>query len=130
MKQISQLIARVFIGQLFLLSGISKMQGYEGMQGYMNAMSVPGELLPLVIILEVGGGLAVIAGWQVRRVSIALGLFTLVAAAVFHNDFADQMQLIMFMKNIAVAGGLMLLAAHGAGVYSLDQRRSAVYASS
>ncbi|SFK29417.1 putative oxidoreductase [Nitrosomonas aestuarii] len=96
----------------------------------MNAMSVPGELLPLVIILEVGGGLAVIAGWQIRRVSIALGLFTLVAAAVFHNDFADQMQLIMFMKNIAVAGGLMLLAAHGAGVYSLDQRRSAVYASS
>ncbi len=129
MKQISQLIARVFLGQLFLLSGISKIQGYEGMQGYMNAMSVPGELLPLVIILEVGGGLAVIAGWQARRVSITLGLFTIVAAAIFHNNLADQMQLIMFMKNIAIAGGLMLLAVHGTGAYSLDQRRSTVFAS-
>ncbi|GJL76561.1 DoxX family protein [Nitrosomonas sp.] len=129
MKQISPLIARIFLGQLFLLSGISKIQGYDNMQGYMNAMSVPGELLPLVIILEAGGGLAVIAGWQARRVSIALGLFTLVAAAIFHNNFADQIQLIMFMKNIAIAGGLMLLAVHGAGAYSLDQRRSAVFAS-
>lgn len=90
----------------------------------MDAMGVPGMLLPLVIVLEVGGGLAIMAGWQTKLVSIALAAFTVVAAAIFHNNFSDQMQMIMFMKNIAIAGGFILLAVHGAGSYSLDNRRS------
>lgn len=80
-------------------------------------------LLPLVILLEVGGGLAIIAGWQTRIISIALAVFTVVAAVIFHNNFSDQMQMIMFMKNVAIAGGFILLAVHGAGGYSLDSRR-------
>ena len=124
MEKISQFLARLFLGQIFLLSGIFKISGYEGTQGYMDAMGVPGMLLPLVILLEVGGGLAIIAGWQTRIISIALAVFTVVAAVIFHNNFSDQMQMIMFMKNIAIAGGFILLAVHGAGGYSLDSRGS------
>lgn len=124
MEKISQFVARLFLGQIFLLSGIFKISGYEGTQGYMDAMGVPGMLLPLVILLETGGGLAIIAGWQTKLVSIALAAFTVVAAVIFHNNFSDQMQMIMFMKNIAIAGGLILLAIHGAGGYSLDSRRN------
>ncbi|WP_350281969.1 DoxX family protein [Nitrosomonas sp.] len=79
-------------------------------------------LLPLVIALEIGGGLAIIAGWQTRLASIALAIFTLAAAAIFHNNLADQTQMIMFMKNIAIAGGFILLAVHGADGYSLGNR--------
>lgn len=124
MEKISQFIARVFLGQIFLLSGLFKISGYAGTQGYMEAMGVPGMLLPLVIALEVGGGLAIIAGWQTRLVAAVLAVFTLVAAAIFHNNLADQIQMIMFMKNIAITGGFILLAVHGAGGYSLDNRRS------
>ena len=122
MEKVSQLIARVFLGHIFLLAGVSKISAYEGTQGYMEAMGLPGALLPLVILLEVGGGLAIIVGWKSKWVSIALAAFTVIAAAIFHNNFADQMQMILFMKNIAITGGLMLLAAHGAGAYSLDNR--------
>lgn len=124
MEKISQLVARIFLGHIFLLAGISKLSAYEGTQGYMDAMGVPGMLLPLVILLEIGGGLAIIAGLQTRWTAIALAGFSIVAAVIFHNNFADQMQMIMFMKNIAISGGLILLAVHGAGAYSLDNRRS------
>lgn len=124
MEKISQFVARLFLGQIFLLAGISKISSYAGTQGYMDAMGVPGTLLPLVIALEIGGGLAIIAGWQTRLASIALAVFTLAAAAIFHNDLADQTQMIMFMKNIAIAGGFILLAVHGASGYSLDSHRA------
>ena len=123
MEKISQFVARVFLGQIFLLSGFFKISGYVGTQGYMEAMGVPGMLLPLVIALEIGGGLAIVAGWQTRWVSIALAAFTLAAAAIFHSNLSDQMQMIMFLKNIAITGGFILLAVHGAGGYSLDNRR-------
>ena len=87
MEKISQFVARLFLAQIFLLSGIFKISGYEGTQGYMDAMGVPGMLLPLVIVIEVGGGLAIIAGWQTKLVAIALAAFTVVAAAIFHNNF-------------------------------------------
>lgn len=123
MEKIGQLVARVLLAQIFLLSGIFKVGGYEGTQAYMEAMGVPGILLPLVIVIEIVGGLALVAGWQTKWVSLALAGFTLVAAVIFHNNLGDQMQMIMFMKNIAITGGLLLLAIHGAGSYSLDSRR-------
>jgi putative oxidoreductase len=124
MEKISQFVARLFLGHIFLLAGISKIGAYAATQGYMNAMGVPGMLLPLVILLEVGGGLTIIVGWKTKWASVALAGFTVVAAAIFHNNFGDQTQMIMFMKNIAIAGGFLLLAVHGAGAYSLDNRRS------
>lgn len=124
MEKISQLVARVFLGHIFLLAGLSKISAYEGTAGYMEAMGVPGALLPLVIALEVVGGLAIIAGWKTKWASIALAGFSVVAAVIFHNNFSDQTQMIFFMKNIAIAGGFLLLVVHGAGAYSLDNRRS------
>jgi putative oxidoreductase len=126
MEKVSQLVARIFLGHIFLLAGVSKINTYEGTQGYMDAMGVPGVILPLVILLEIAGGLMIIAGWKTKLASIALALFTVVAAAIFHNNFADQMQMILFMKNIAIVGGFLLLAVHGAGAYSLDNRKSEV----
>jgi putative oxidoreductase len=73
--------------------------------------------------LELGGGLALIVGWQTRWASYALAAFTIIAAVIFHNKLSDQMQMILFMKNFAIAGGLLLLAEHGAGAYSLDNRK-------
>ncbi len=126
MEKVSQLVARIFLGHIFLLAGVSKINSYEGTQGYMDAMGVPGVILPLVILLEIAGGLMFIAGWKTKWASIALALFTVVAAVIFHSNFADQMQMILFMKNIAIVGGFLLLAVHGAGAYSLDNRKSEV----
>ena len=124
MEKVSHIVARIFLGHIFLLAGISKIGAYEGTQGYMDAMGVPGTLLPLVILLEIVGGLAIIVGYKTKWAAIALAAFSVVAAAIFHNNFADQTQMILFMKNIAIAGGFVLLAIHGAGAYSLDNRRS------
>lgn len=128
MDKISQLAARVLLGHIFLLSGLSKISAYEGTQGYLDAMGVSGMLLPLVILLEVGGGLSIIAGWKVKLSSIALAVFTIVAAVIFHSNFADQMQMVMFMKNFAISGGLLLLVSHGAGAYSIDNRSTSASA--
>jgi len=110
MEKYSNLAARILMAVLFLPAGLNKIMGYEGTQAYMEAMGVPGVLLPLVIILEVGGGLALILGWQVRNIALALAGFTLIAAFIFHANFSDQIQMIMFMKNIAIAGGLLALS--------------------
>ena len=122
MNKYVDIIARILLAQIFVLAGISKITGYAGTQGYMESMGVPGMLLPLVILLELGGGLALIIGWQTRLVSYALAGFTVIAALIFHSNLADQMQMIMFMKNLSLAGGLMLLALHGAGSLSLEKR--------
>ena len=123
MNKYSSVVARILLAQIFVLAGMSKITAYAGTQGYMEMMGVPGMLLPLVIILELGGGLALIAGWQARWVAYALAGFSIVSALIFHNNLADQVQMIMFMKNLAIAGGLLLIAEHGAGAYSLDNRK-------
>lgn len=122
MDKIQILAGRILLAHIFLLSGISKISGYAGTQGYMESVGVPGMLLPLVIVLEIGGALALIIGWQTRWAAWALAAFSVVAAIIFHSNFADQMQSILFMKNLAMAGGLLVLAAHGAGGLSLDKR--------
>ena len=116
------LVVRVLLAIMFVVAGYGKIGGYAGAQGYMDSMGVPGALLPLVIILELGGGLAIIAGWQTRMVAILLAGFCLLSAFIFHLDFAERMQSIMFMKNLAVAGGLLALAAYGPGALALDNR--------
>jgi putative oxidoreductase len=124
MNKIVELVARIFLAHIFLLAGIGKLgAGYAGTAGYMAAMGVPGILLPLVIALEIGGGLALIVGFCTRWTALALAGFSVVAALIFHRNFGDQMQMILFMKNFAMAGGLLLLYAHGAGALSIDAKR-------
>ncbi|WP_273456904.1 DoxX family protein [Nevskia ramosa] len=118
-----ELAGRILLALMFLLAGISKITGYAGTAAYMASAGVPGALLPLVIALEVGGALAIIVGFQTRLVALALAGFSVVAAALFHSNFADQMQMTMFLKNVSVAGGFLILAANGPGALSLDAKR-------
>ncbi|WP_293390950.1 DoxX family protein [Nevskia sp.] len=118
-----ELAGRILLALMFLLAGISKITGYAGTAGYMASAGVPGALLPLVIALEVGGALAIIVGFQTRLVALALAGFSVVAAALFHSNFADQMQMTLFLKNVSVAGGFLILAANGPGALSLDAKR-------
>ncbi|HHQ4939727.1 DoxX family protein [Aeromonas veronii] len=122
MKDVALLAGRVLLALMFVMAGWSKIGGYAGTQGYMEAMGVPGFMLPLVILLELGGGLAVVLGLFTRSLSVLLAGFTLMAAFIFHYQPAEQMQMLMFMKNVSVAGGFLALAAAGAGAFSLDAR--------
>lgn len=118
----TELLGRILLSALFLISGIGKLTAYSATAGYMASVGVPGLLLPLVILIEVGGAIAIIVGWKTRLVSVLLAGFTLVTAALFHHDFADQTQMIMFLKNVSIAGAFLILAVNGAGRYSLDAR--------
>lgn len=113
---------RVMLSLIYIWSGAAKLIGYAGTAQYMASKGVPGLLLPLVILTELGGGLAVFVGWQTRWAALALAGFTLLAALLFHFDFGDRMQSIQFMKNVGLAGGFLLLAAAGPGALSLDRR--------
>ncbi len=116
----AKLAGRVLLAVMFILGGWSKIGGYAGTQAYMASAGVPGALLPLVILTELGGGLAILLGWQTRLAALALFGFTIIASVLFHFQPANQMQMLMFMKNLAVAGGFLVLFAAGAGRFSVD----------
>lgn len=110
---------RVLIAAIFIGAGWGKIGGYAGTQGYMESMGVPGALLPLVIALELGGGIAIVLGLLTRLAALGLAGFSIASALIFHSA-PEQMQQIMFMKNVAMAGGFLFLVAGGAGRISLD----------
>lgn len=114
------LLGRFGLALIFIISGWGKITGYAGTQQYMEAMGVPGALLPLVILLELGGGLAIATGLFTRWIALGMAVFSVATAAVFHANFADAAQAINFWKNVSMAGGFLVLAAHGAGAYSID----------
>jgi putative oxidoreductase len=114
---------RILISSIFVSSGFSKIGSFAGTQAYMDSVGVPGALLPLVIALELLGGLAVILGWHTRVAAFLLAGFCLLSAVIFHGNVGEQMQYIQFMKNIALAGGFLMIVSHGAGPYSIDNRQ-------
>lgn len=122
-QDISMLLGRVFLSLIFIVSGFNKITDYAGTQGYMESMGVPALMLPLVIILELLGGIAILIGFKTRIVALLFIGFNVISALLFHSDFGDQTQMTMFMKNIAIAGGFLLLFAQGAGAYSVDNRK-------
>lgn len=116
------LIGRLLLAQIFFISGIAKLGSWAGTQGYMEAMGVPGALLAAVVALEILGGLALALGLLTRWTAGGLAAFSLLTALLFHTGFGDQNQLIHFMKNLAMAGGLAFVWLYGAGRFSLDSR--------
>jgi len=113
---------RFFLAIMFFMSGLTKISQYAGTQGYMEAMGVPGSLLPLVILTEVLGGLAIILGWKTKYAAIVLAGFSIVSAILFHADFSNQAEMSNFMKNVAIAGGFLTLFVHSPGAFALDNR--------
>ncbi len=123
MKDYTDVAGRVLLALLFLLAGIGKLgAGYEGTQGYMEAFGVPGMLLPLVILVEIGGALLLIVGFQTRWTALAIAGFSILSAIIFHSNFGEQAEMTNFLKNLSIAGGLLILYANGPGKYSLDNR--------
>ena len=126
----ADLLGRLFLVLLFLTAGFGKIGGYAGTAAYMAANGVPGMLLPLVIMLELGGGILVLLGWHTRIMSLLLAGFTILALLLFHLPITAENQ-IVFLAELGVAGGFLVLAAHGPGAWSLDAwlaRRSPVKA--
>lgn len=124
-QTLSAPLGRLLLALIFIIAGYGKIFAYAGTQGYMDSMGVPGVLLPLVIALELLGGLAIVLGWQTRIVAFLLAGFCVLSAVIFHGNVGDQGEQIQFLKNLGLAGGFLLLVAHGAGAWSLDNRRGA-----
>ena len=122
MINIADLIGRILISALFLLNGIFKINNYDGTIGWMESFGMPGILLIPAIILEVLGPILIIVGYQTRIAAALLSLFCVATAVIFHNDFTDQMQFTSFLKNIALAGGFLILFVNGAKGFSLDNK--------
>lgn len=115
------LLARILMPILFITAGWGKISGYASTQQYMEAMGVPGFMLPLVILLEFGGGLAILFGFLTRFTALFTAAFTLLTAFLFHSNFAEGVNQLMFMKNLSIAGGYLVLGLVGPGAYSLDR---------
>jgi putative oxidoreductase len=114
------LLARLMLVFIFIVEGWEKIGNYQGTQQYMEGYGVPGALLPLVILTELGAGLLVAFGLLTRLAALALAGFCVLAASFFHHDFADANEFIQFSKDMAIAGGFLVLVAFGAGDWSVD----------
>ncbi|WP_175672518.1 DoxX family protein [Burkholderia ambifaria] len=113
-------LVRILVAGVYLGAGISKISNYAGTQQYMEHMGVPGALLPLVIVVEVAGGLALITGFMTRLAALGLAVFSVIAAVIFHGG-GDQTQQTFFMMNLSMAGGLLALVLNGAGRVAFDR---------
>ncbi|WP_350305406.1 DoxX family protein [Photorhabdus viridis] len=116
------LLARILMSILFIVAGYGKLgDDYVSTQQYMEAMRVPGFLLPLTILLELGGGLAVLFGFLTRTTALFTFSFCILTALLFHSNFAEGMNQTMFLKNLTIGGGYLLLAIIGPGKFSIDR---------
>ena len=122
-ETLSAPLGRLLISFMFLMSGLNKAGNYSNTSGWMESMGVSSSILPLVILLEIIGAFAIIVGWHTKITAFLLAGFSIISALIFHSDFSNQVEMIMFMKNFAIAGGFLILVANGAGNYSLDNRK-------
>ncbi len=121
-------LGRIFLSAIFIIAGLSKIAGYAGTAAFMASQGVPGALLPLVILLEVVGGIAVLIGWQARTAAFLLAGFSVLSGILFHyipslelEGFAAEAEMNSFMKNIAIAGGMLMIVAFGPGRFSVGR---------
>ena len=117
MINIIDLVGRILISALFLLNGIFKISNYEGTIGWMESFGIPGMFIVPAIILEIAGPVLIVIGYKTKFAAGLLSLFCITTAFIFHNDFTDQMQFTSFLKNIALAGGFLILFVNGARGY-------------
>ena len=123
-------VGRILVAAIFILSGLGKIGAPAATQGYIAAMGLPAPLLAYIgaIVVELGGGLLLLAGYRTKLIAAALALFSIVTAFIFHHALADQNQMIHFLKNFAMAGGLLQFVAYGAGRISVDGRAASAAA--
>lgn len=126
------LVGRILLGLLFVLAGFGKIGGFDGTVGYIasKGLPMPHVVAALTILIELVGGLALVFGWWTRWAALALAVFTLLAAVIFHNFLAvPEAQMMMqrthFLKNLSIAGGMLVLFAFGPGAISIDAKRHA-----
>ena len=117
-----EVLGRIFLSAIFLINGVEKIFYYEETIQYMENFNVSGNLIIPAIIVEILFPILLIIGYQTRFSALILSLFTLTLAIIFHTDFSDQMQLISFLKNIAITGGFLIIFVRGAGKYSMDYK--------
>ena len=122
MTNILDLVGRIFISLVFLLSGINKIGNYEGTIGWMESLGMPGIFLIPAIILEIGAPILIMIGYKVKISAALLSLFCLATAIIFHTDFSNQIQFVSFMKNIALAGGFLFLVINETKEFSLERK--------
>ena len=120
--QLIQVLGRIFLSTIFLIEGMNKIFNYESTIEYMENFNVPEYLAIPAIIVEILFPLLLIVGYQTKISALALAIFTLTTALIFHTDFTNQMQLIPFLKNFAIAGGFLIIFVNGAGKYSIDHK--------
>jgi putative oxidoreductase len=118
------LLGRILIGAPFVMSGLGKLAAYSATVGYIAAVGLPAPSLAFIVAVavELGGGLLLLSGYRARFVSLAMAVFCVATALFFHHNFADQNQMIHFLKNVMMAGGLLQITYFGAGAFSLDSR--------
>ena len=122
MNNILNLIGRILISSVFLISGFNKINQYNGTIEWMESFGMPGILIIPAILLEIIGSLMIIIGYKTRVIATLFSVFCITLAIIFHNDFSDQMQLVSFLKNLALAGGFLFLMVSGPGKISLDKK--------
>ena len=122
LANVLDLVGRIFISSIFLLSGLNKIQNYEGSHDWMESLGIPGILLIPAIVLEVLAPILIVVGYQVKISAAFLSIFCLATAVIFHTDFSNQMQFISFFKNVGLAGGFLFLVIYGAKNFSLDNK--------
>ena len=124
MRAIIPLIGRILLSAIFLMSGLNKIFNFAGTQQYMDSAGMPLTNFFLIgaILLEIFGGLSILLGYQAKWGAWALVIFMIPTTLIFHTNFSDQIQMIMFMKNLAIIGGLLMVANFGSGQLSLDKR--------
>jgi putative oxidoreductase len=117
-------VGRLLISLMFLMSGLNKIGNYSNTSGWMESMGVSSSFLPLVITLEILAAVAIIIGWKTKIAVFLLAGFCIISGIIFHSDFSNQLEIIMFMKNIAIAGGFLFLVVNGPGNFSIDNRKN------
>lgn len=120
------LVGRIFLSIMFILAGFSKLTAIAGTAGWFESLGIPAPTLAAVGsgVVELVGGVAILVGFKTRIAALVLAIFTVAATLIAHTNLADQVQQLFFMKNLAVTGGFLVLAAAGAGAYSIDARRA------